>query len=122
MNKQLIPLLAIILGVISIPAASFFSRWLYPKIFSKQSDRFLLEIKNRAKFGTRSVTVAQILMVVSTVFFYQLHRKFDWDVSFFIFMIFFMAALRSMFREIIVAASTELEIREREKMTERGHR
>jgi hypothetical protein len=115
MNKHLIPLLAIILGIMSILAAKLIFRRLYPKAFSKQSDRFLIETKNRAKFGARSATVAQILMVVLTTLFFQLRRQFDWVVSFFVFMIFFMAALRSIFREMIIAASTELEIREREK-------
>ena len=115
MNKQLIFFLAIILGFMSILAANRIFRRLCPKAFSKQSDRFLIETKNRAKFGVRSATVAQILMVVLIPLFYQLRRQFDWVVSFFVFMIFFMAALRSMLREMIIAASTELEIREREK-------
>jgi hypothetical protein len=98
-------------GVVLILAANLLFPRLCRKAYAGASDRLLVETKARARWGCWSSVAAQVLCAIAFVFAFAHTRDTGGLTLLFLFALLFCVALRSMFREMSIAAETELETR-----------
>jgi UDP-N-acetylmuramyl pentapeptide phosphotransferase/UDP-N-acetylglucosamine-1-phosphate transferase len=92
---------------------SLFARHSVRKMQFRQPDRELINFKLQMQYAGRAFIGAQILLAIAVAGLLSLGHVKDQDTLFaiFIFMLFLCIGMRQMFREVRIAAETELEYR-----------
>jgi len=99
-------------GFALILCASFVFPRVIRKAYASAPDRLLIEAKIRGQYGGRAAIAAEVLVVVAFIFSFSLAQDRAVLTAVYFFVLLACVACRTIFREMRIAAETELGMRE----------